>query len=322
MSPVDTPLIEDFETYRRELTGYCYRMLGSGFEAEDAVQETLTRAWQHSDSFEGRSSRRTWLYRIATNVCIDLNRAVQRRTRPMDLSPASRPDESLLGAVRNDLDWVLPIADHRISGDPGAVAEGRDSLRLAFIAALQHLAPKGRAAVILVDVLGWSAAESAELLGTTTAAFNSSLQRARATLGDLPADFTPKPLDVDTTALLDRYVDVFERYAIDELVELLHDDAVQTMPPFELWLSGAADIAAWMVQPGPSGCRGSKLVATTANGCPAFGQYRIDPAGGYAPWALQVIEVSGGKIERLSFFLALLDPERLFGAFDLPNHLD
>lgn len=317
--------VDDFETHRRALTAHCYRMLGSGSEAEDAVQETMVRAWQHAGDFEGRSSTRTWLYRIATNVCIDMSRSVQRRARPMDLSGPSRPDESLLGPVRNDIAWIGPIADDRVldpTVDPQDLALQRESLRLAFIAALQQLPAQGRGAVILCDVLRWPAADAAELMDTTTAALNSSLQRARATLAELPAEFTPTPLDVETASLVDRYLTAFETYDLDALAGLLHADAIQTMPPFELWLQGAEDIVAWMVEPGPSGCRGSRLLPTTANGCPAFGQYRIDPNGGYAPWAIQVLEISEGKIGRMSFFLALADPDGLFPAFGLPNQLD
>jgi RNA polymerase sigma-70 factor, ECF subfamily len=316
---------EDLEPYRRELTGYCYRMLGSGFEAEDAAQETMLRAWRHAEGFEGRSSLRSWLYRIATNVCIDMSRQVQRRARPMDMGPASPPDESLLGPVLPEATWVTPVADARIapeSSDPAEVALHRESVRLAFVTALQHLPPRQRAALVLCEVLRWQATEVAELLGTSVAAVNSALQRARATLASLPREPALQPLGESDTTLLARYVEAFERYDIDTLVTLLHDDAVQSMPPFAMWLQGPADIGAWMLQPGPSGCRGSRLVPTTANACPAFGQYRRDPKGGYTPWALQVLETSGGRIIRMNFFLALLDNERLFPSFALPLHLD
>ncbi len=315
----------DLEPYRRELTGYCYRMLGSGFEAEDAVQETLVRAWRHAADFEGRSSVRSWLYRIATNVCIDMGRQVQRRARPMELGPSSPPDESLLRPPLPAATWVTPIADSSVAGefdDPAELATYRESIRLAFITALQYLPPRQRAVLVLCEVLRWSAAEAAELLDTSVAAINSALQRARATLADAPGPAPSGPLDETDAKLLERYVDAFERYDIDALVKLLHDDAVQSMPPFELWLQGAEHIGAWMVQPEPSHCRGSRLLATSANGCPAFGQYRVDPEGGYAPWAIQVLEISGGKIAEMAFFLAFLDPERLFPAFGLPLHLD
>jgi RNA polymerase sigma-70 factor (ECF subfamily) len=317
------PSPEDLEPYRRDLVGYCYRMLGSGSEAEDAVQETMLRAWRSADRFEGRSSLRSWLYRIATNVCVDMHRSVQRRARPMELGPPSAPDESNLGPVLPEDRWVSPVADARVlpeSGDPAEIAAARESIRLAFVTALQHLPARQRAALILCDVLRWQAAEVAELLETTTASVNSALQRARATLADLstsPATET-RTLDQARAELLDRYVDAFERYDIEALVALLHEDAVQSMPPFAMWLRGAREIASWMVLPGPSACRGSKLVATHANGCPAFAQYRPDPAGGHAPWALQVLEISDGRIATMTFFL---DTERLFPLFGLPEHL-
>jgi RNA polymerase sigma-70 factor (ECF subfamily) len=313
------------EPFRRELTGYCYRMLGSGFEAEDAVQEAMLRAWRNAERFEGRSTVRSWLYRIATNVCLDMHRHVQRRARPMDMGPASPPEESLLGPMLHEATWVTPVADASVApegADPAEVAQYRESIRLAFVTALQHLPARQRAALILCEVLRWQATEVAELLDTSAAAVNSALQRARATLRALPPESRPAALDGADAELLDSYVDAFERYDIERLVTLLHDDAVQSMPPFAMWLRGAADIGRWMVQPGPSECRGSRLVAASANGCPAFGQYRPDPAGGHAPWALQVLEISDGKLSGMAFFLAFLDPERLFPAFGLPLHLD
>jgi RNA polymerase sigma-70 factor, ECF subfamily len=322
---VRAPEVVDLEPYRRELTGYCYRMLGSGFEAEDAAQETMIRAWRNAAGFEGRSSLRSWLYRIATNVCIDMQRQVQRRARPMDMGPSSPPEESRLGPLLPESTWVTPIADDRIApdtSDPAEVAQYRDSVRLAFVTALQHLPPRQRAVLILCEVLRWQASEVADLLDTSTAAVNSALQRARGTLSTLTEDDHPPDLGDADRALLDRYVDAFERYDIESLVALLHEDAVQSMPPFELWLRGATDIGRWMVEPGPSECRGSRLVPTSANGCPAFGQYRPDPAGGFTPWAIQVLEYSEGRIAQMSFFLAFLDPERLFSFFGLPLHLD
>jgi len=315
----------ELEPFRRELTRYCYRMLGSGFEAEDAVQETMLRAWRNADKFEGRSSVRSWLYRIATNVCIDMQRNVQRRARPMEMGPSSPPVESHLGPTLPEALWITPVADASVAPegtDPAAVAQYRESIRLAFVAALQHLPARQRAALILCEVLRWQASEAAELLDTSVPAINSALQRARATLSAVTPDAQAESLDSADSELLSRYVDAFERYDIERLVTLLRDDAVQSMPPFAMWIHGAENIGRWMVEPGPSECRGSRLVATAANGCPAFGQYRRDPEGGYAPWALQVLEVSAGKITGMTFFLDLLDPERLFPSFGLPLHLD
>jgi RNA polymerase sigma-70 factor (ECF subfamily) len=310
---------DTLEQYRRELTGYCYRMLGSGFEADDAVQETMLRAWRAADGFEGRSSVRSWLYRIATNICLDMLRGRQRRALPMDLGPASPPVEALLGDWHPDDIWVSPISDARVvpeHGDPADIAVQRDTIRLAFITALQHLPARQRATLILCEVLRMPAAEAATTLGTTVASVNSALQRARATLAALPEEQRPSAVDADQADLLAKYVDAFQRYDLDTLVTLLHDDALMTMPPYALWLRGAQDICRWMLEPGPSRCRGSILVpAGPVNGVPALAQYKPDPHGGHAPWALQVHEVSGGRFSRLTYFL---DTERLFPAFGLP----
>jgi RNA polymerase sigma-70 factor, ECF subfamily len=307
------------DRYRRELTGYCYRMLGSGFEADDAVQETMVRAWRAADKFEGRSSVRSWLYRIATNVCLDALRGRERRAQPMELGPSLAPGSSQLGPVLPENTWVSPIADERVlpqHGDPAEIAAARESIRLAFVTALQHLPARQRAVLILSEVLRWHATEVAELLDTSVAAVNSALQRARVTLAAVHAEARPEAVDPDQRELLKRYVDAFERYDISTLVTLLHDDAIQTMPPFDMWIQGAADIVGWWVGPGKA-CQGSKLLPTSANGSPAFGQYRIDPEGGYKPWALQVLEISG---DRIAEFHAFLDTN-LFAAFGLPDHL-
>jgi RNA polymerase sigma-70 factor (ECF subfamily) len=312
---------EELDRYRRELTGYCYRMLGSGSEAEDAVQETLLRAWRAADRFEGRSTVRSWLYRIATNVCLDMQRGSQRRARPMELGPSSAPVESLLGPMLPEATWVSPIPDERVipdNADPAEIAIARDSIRLAFVTALQHLPARQRAVLILCEVLRWQATEVAELLATSVAAVNSALQRARSTLAKVAQPDCPQPVPGEQAELLARYVDAFERYDIERLVTLLHEDAVMSMPPFAMWIRGARNIGAWMLQPTPSLCRGSRLIATSANGCPAFGHYKPDPAGGRRPWGLQVIEVSGGAI---SGFHAFLDTERLFPLFGLPPHI-
>jgi RNA polymerase sigma-70 factor, ECF subfamily len=314
-------VLPDLEPWRRELTGYCYRMLGSGFEAEDAVQETMLRAWKSADRFEGRSSVRSWLYRIATNVCLDMLRGRQRRARPMELGPSSAPDPANLGEKLPEHLWVSPIADDRVlpaEADPAVIVEARDTIRLAFVTALQHLPPKQRAALILCEVLRWQATEAADLLGTSVPAVNSALQRARTTLASLPEQERPGDIRGENTDLLEKYVDAFQRYDMSALVELLHEDAVQSMPPYAIWIEGADNIATWMVQPGPDACRGSRLIPLTANGSPAFGQYKPDPEGGFTPWALQVIEVTGGRIARMTFFL---DTATLFPSFGLPDHL-
>ncbi len=311
-------VLDELEQYRRELTGYCYRMLGSGFEADDAVQETMVRAWKGMESFEGRSGLRSWLYRIATNVCLDMLRSRQRRARPMDLGPSSTT-EAFTGERLPEHAWVEPISDSRVlptEGDPAELAAARDSIRLAFVAALQHLPARQRAVLILREVLRWQASEVAELLDTSVASVNSALQRARATLAARDLRAAQPPVDEGQRALLAKYVDAFERYDVSRLVTLLHEDAVQSMPPYTLWLVGAEEIGRWLLGPG-AGCRGSILLPTSANGCPAFGQYRVDPNGGHAPWALQVLETSG---DRISGFHAFVDP-KLFPAFGLPTHL-
>jgi RNA polymerase sigma-70 factor (ECF subfamily) len=317
---LDTTRPDDLEQYRRELTGYCYRMLGSGFEAEDAVQETMVRAWRHLGDFEGRSSVRSWLYRIATNVCLDMLRGRQRRARPMELGPSAHTATAVLNTLPEHA-WVSPIPDSRVlpeDGDPAELAAARESIRLAFVAALQHLPARQRAVLILREVLRWQASEVAELLETSVASINSALQRARATLATCDLDATRSdPVGADQQALLAKYVDAFERYDIDRLVRLLHDDAVMSMPPYDLWLRGPDEVIQWLVGPGAP-CQGSRLLATAANGSAAFGQYRVDPQGGHQPWALQIIELSG---DRIVGFHNFLDPN-LFAAFGLPAHLD
>ena len=317
-----TETTDQLESYRRELTGYCYRMLGSAFEADDVVQETMLRAWKAADGFEGRSSLRSWLYRIATNVCLDSMRGEKRRAMPMDLGPASPPAESHLRPWPAEDRWVTPIPDGRVvpdHGDPAEIAAVRDSVRLAFVTALQHLPPRQRAALILCEVLKLPAAEAAVILENSVASVNSALQRARTTLAALPEHQRPRAVEPENAELLARYVDAFQRYDMKALVTLLREDAVQTMPPFEMWIQGASEITTWMVQPGPSACAGSVLVPVRANGVLAWGQYKPDPErGGLAPWGLQVHEVSGGKISRMNFFL---DTERLFPLFGLADRI-
>ncbi|MEU5148020.1 sigma-70 family RNA polymerase sigma factor [Streptomyces yangpuensis] len=312
------------DRYRVELTGYCYRMLGSAFDAEDAVQDTYIRAWRSHEKFEGRSSLRSWLYRIATNVCLDLLNAGNKRARPMDLTAPQHQSSAVLNQ-RPEVTWLEPVPDGRVlpqTADPAEMALAKESVRLAFVAALQHLPAKQRAVLILREVLAWKADEVAQLLDTTVASVNSALQRARATLAGQrvrPSE-SADPLDAEQAQLLEQYLAAFESYDISRLTTLLHEDAVLSMPPFDLWLQGKADIAAWHLGQG-IGCKGSRLIPTTANGMPAFGQYRPREDGlpGHTPWALQVLEVSDGRIVGLNAFL---DTARWFPLFGLPEQLD
>ena len=319
-----TPTLEQLEpqleAHRVELRAYCYRMLASPFDAEDAVQETFIRAWKSFDRFEGRSSLRSWLYKIATNVCLDMLRSVERRARPMDLGPAREPVFENLRELP-ETTWLEPIPDPMLTSseaDPAELAVSRDSVRLALVAALQHLPPKQRASLILCEVLQWKASEVAELLDTSVASVNSALQRARATLQTSDLERPSQDLSDADRELLGRYVKAFEAYDIDALTSLIHEDAIQSMPPYDLWLAGRDDIFTWWLGPG-IGCRGSRVIPTvSANGLPAFGQYKPDEAGGYTPWALQVIDVRDGKIGELTFFL---NTDVLFPLFGLPLSL-
>jgi RNA polymerase sigma-70 factor, ECF subfamily len=298
------------EQYRHDLVGYCYRMLGSAFEAEDAVQETMLRAWKSLDRFEGRSALKSWLYKIATNVCLDSLEGRERRARPMDLGPAQEPLFENLAELP-EVRWITPLPT------PDELAEQRETLRLAFVAALQHLPAKQRAALILCEVLRWQASEAAELLETSVASINSALQRARATLATADVG-APSELGPEEHELLERYVAAFEAYDIERLTDLLHEDAIQSMPPYSLWLQGRDDVFAWWLGPG-IGCKGSKLVPVgLVNGMPAWGQYKPADGGGYEPWAVIVPAVSDGRIAELTFFL---DTARLFPLFDLPDRL-
>ncbi|MGH7722924.1 MAG: sigma-70 family RNA polymerase sigma factor [Candidatus Dormibacteria bacterium] len=320
---VSSELEEGLEQYRKPLTGYCYRMLGSPFEAEDAVQETLLRAWRSHEGFEGRAALRSWLYRIATNVCIDMLKGRQRRALPMDFGPAREPLEANLH-TRPEVTWIQPIPDSALiaAADPADVAVAHETIRLAFVAALQHLPPRQRAVLILCEVLRWRATEVADLLDTTVASVNSALQRARATIEARgpSSDDAALPADEAQRELLARYVEAFESYDLDALTRLIHKDATQSMPPYDMWISGREDVLAWWFGPG-IGCRGSRLVPTqTANGTVAFGQYKPSASGsGHDPWALQVLELEGGGIAEFTFFL---DTERLFALFGLPARLD
>ena len=322
MTNVAAAGIEQLEEHRRELTAYCYRMLASPFEAEDAVQETFIRAWKGYERFEGRAALRSWLYKIATNVCLDMLSSRERRARPMDLGPAREPVAENLNTLP-EVTWIQPVPDALVlpEGDPAEVAVARDTVRLAFVAALQHLPPRQRAVLLLCEVLRWQASEVAELLETSVASVNSALQRARATLATTDAGPEgPEPrLGQEERELLARYVDAFEQYDMERLTSLIREDAIQSMPPFDLWLAGRDDIFRWWFGPG-IGCRGSRVIpAGTANGSPAFGQYKPSPDGGYAPWALQVIELGADGISELTFFL---ETDTLFPLFGLPPRLD
>jgi RNA polymerase sigma-70 factor (ECF subfamily) len=309
------------DAHRADLVGYCYRMLASPFEAEDAVQETMLRAWKAYDRFEGRAAMRTWLHRIATNVCLDMLRSRQHRARPMDLGPAREPIEANL-RVLPEVTWIEPIPDTLVAPgpDPEQSAMAKESVRLAFVAALQHLPAKQRAALILCEVMSWKAAEVAELLDMSVASVNSALQRARATLktGDLD-EGRASIVDDKKRDMLKRYVEAFERYDVSLLTKVIREDAKQSMPPFDLWLQGRDDMFRWWFGAG-IGCKGSRVIAAgTANGSPAFGQYKPSADGGHEPWALQVVELTPSGIGEITFFL---DTAKLFPLFGLPPRLD
>lgn len=323
-APTGRELEPELERFRVELTGYSYRMLGSSHDAEDAVQETMVRAWRNIEKFEGRSSLRSWLYRIATNVCLTMLESRGRRARPMDFGAPGTPEPSSLGEPTGEATWLQPVPDALVvpaDGDPAELAVARETIRLAFVAALQHLPARQRAVLILREVLQWSAAETAELLGTSVASVNSALQRARATLGAQASvlDAPPAATDAREQELVDRYAYAFQRYDMTALVALLHEDAVLSMPPYALWLRGHDDIVAWHLGPG-SGCRDSRLVPAQVNGQPGFGQYKPDHEhGGLTAWAIAVPERDGDKIVRLNSFL---DCPALFPLFGLPLRLD
>lgn len=318
MSVVVDPL--QLEEFRGELLGYCYRFFGCYPEAEDAVQETMLRAWHRGDGFAGQSSVRTWLYRIATNICLDMKRAPQRRALPMDLrGPGVVPDDPAGLTTREAECWVGPVADDRlpVGADPAEIAVHRESLRLAFLTALQLLPPRQRAALILRDVLAWSAAECAELLEMSVASVNSALARARRTLADHdPAAGRRAIDDASERALFDAYVAAFEAYDVDRLVKLLAEDAVFSMPPYELWLRGATDVEAWWRGPGQV-CRGSRVLPTRANGGPAAAVYHPVGQQRWEPFALHVVDARDGRIAGLTHFMG----PAVFAEFGLPREL-
>ena len=316
----EAELDRTLESHRRELTGFCYRMLGSGSEAEDAVQETMVRAWRSIGGFEGRSSLRSWLYRIANNVCIDMMRSPQRRARPMEMGPSSNHADALLGEPHGEHTFVQPVADERVldvSADPADLTAARESIRLAFVAALQHLPARQRSVLILCEVLRWQASEVAELLDTSVASVNSALQRARATVAAHQGEPLDVAVDPEQQALLARYVDAFERYDIPGLVGLLRDDVILSMPPFDLWLVGPDNLAGWFLGEGIV-CKDGRLLPVSVNGTAGFGNYHLIRPGLWEPWAIQVIDVADGRIVGHHNFLY---PE-LFPQFGLPPRIE
>jgi RNA polymerase sigma-70 factor (ECF subfamily) len=306
--------------YRRELTGFCYRMLGSGSEAEDAVQETFLRAWRSIDGFEGRSSFRSWLYRIAKNVCVDMGKSRQRRARPMEMGPSVAIADAALGNPHPENVFLQPISDERVidlDGDPAEVAVARETIRLAFVTALQRLPARQRSVLILCQVLRWQASEVAELMDMSVASVNSALQRARATMAATPEDALDPTIDAEQEVLLRRYVDAFERYDIPALVELLRDDVILSMPPFDLWMRGPENLAGWFLGEGIV-CKDGRLLPVAVNGTAGFGNYHQVRPGLWEPFAIQVIEVSQGKIVGHHNFLY---PD-LFAEFGLPPRIE
>ena len=314
-----TPTAKELEEHRAALTGHCYRMLGSAVEADDAVQETVVRAWRSLDRFDGRSSLRTWLYRIATNVCLDALADRSRRARPMELGPEGSVDDPLDELPRTH--WLEPIPDSKAlpaDADPSELLILRQSIRLAFVAALQHLPPRQRAALLLAEVLGWSAAEVAETLDTSVPAVNSALQRARATLASRDVSAGGGTLSESQSRLLNRYVEAFHRYDVDALAALLREDAAFSMPPYALWLRGRQPVRSWLLGRGAA-CRGSRLVPIAACGSPAFGHYKPSESPGVLrPWAVVVLELAGDEI---SGWTSFLDAQTLFPRFGLPSQL-
>jgi RNA polymerase sigma-70 factor (ECF subfamily) len=317
--PADFPQVAD--QYRRELTAHCYRMTGSVYDAEDMVQETYLRAWRAYDDFEGRSTVRTWLYRIATNVCLTNLENKARRPLPTGLGmPGAQAGDELVEAT--EVPWLQPMPDVMVdvaNVDPADVVGNRDSIRLAFVAALQHLPARQRAVLILRDVLRWSAKETASALETTVAAVNSALQRAHAQLaekqltqGTVEDDLTP-----ELEEMLDRYVRAFWDKDVSALVTMLARDAVWEMPPFTGWYAGAENIADLIDHQCPGGVQDMPMIRTTANGQPAFGLYMRQPEGHFEPFHLQVLQLVEGRVKHV---VAFFEPE-LFETFGLPARL-
>jgi RNA polymerase sigma-70 factor (ECF subfamily) len=316
------------------LAGHCYRMLGSAMDADDAVQETMVRAWRSLERFDGRSSLRTWLYRIATNVCLDALGERKRRMRPVDEGAVGAPDDVLETRPRSH--WLEPIADAAAippDSNPAEQTMLRQSIRVAFVAALQLLPARQRAALLLTEVLGFSAAEAADALEMTLPAVNSALQRARATLAEQnEAEPARGELTPSQAELVEKYCQAFERYDVEALTALMHQDATLSMPPFTLWLRGVDSIRAWLSGRG-AGCAGSRLVHLSASGVPAFAQYRlasqafgphrnlepVSPASDkHVAWAIVLLDVRDDAVASMTSYL---DVDTLFPLFGLPLEL-
>lgn len=308
--------IEDLDLHRAAITGHCYRMLGSVFDADDAAQDTFIRAWRARSKFDGRSSLRTWLYRIATNVCLDYLDSRSRRIRPTEVGgPCNSPTVSDLSTQPAET-WIEPISDIEAipsNEDPARQAILREAIRLAFVAALQHLPPKQRAVLLLNDVLDFSSAETASALSLSVAAVNSALQRARETMGK-PIDATSHNLTASQEAVVSEYMEAFERYDIPAITSMLRADVAFCMPPYSLWLQGPNAVSSWMQTFGV-GCRGSRLLPASVSASPAFAQYRPDPDCGHKAWGMIILELAGERIASITTFL---DVERLFPRFGLP----
>ncbi|CAN5253412.1 sigma-70 family RNA polymerase sigma factor [soil metagenome] len=313
--------LADAQRYRRELLAHCYRMTGSLHDAEDLVQDTYLRAWKAYDKFEGKSSVRTWLHRIATNTCLTALEGRQRRPLPTGLgAPSSQPSDELV--VRNEITWLEPLPDApgEDPKDPSVIVSSRESVRLAFVAALQHLSPRQRAVLLMRDVLQWKAAEVAAALDTTTAAVNSLLQRARAQLDEIGPSQDDKlaaPESPEARDLLDRYIDAFQSYDMDKLVQLFTADAVWEMPPFDSWYVGPEAIVALSREKCPAEKAGDmKLLRTTANGQPAAAMYMRN-GNRHLPFQLHVLDIKPGGV---SHVVAFLDTS-VFANFGLPESL-
>ncbi|GLZ33558.1 RNA polymerase sigma factor [Lentzea sp. NBRC 105346] len=307
-----TLVSEDFtrlaDPFRRELLAHCYRMLGSVHDAEDLVQETYLRAWKAYGSFEGRSSVRTWLYRIATNVCLTALDSRTRRPLPAGIGASYGPDDQL--TEDHEVPWLEPIPT-----DPADVVTARQSTRLAFVAALQLLPPRQRAVLILRDVLKWSATETAEQLEMTVAAVNSALQRARTQVGSLSEDDVVEPSSAEERAVLDRWVTAFEAKDIPAIVSMFTKDVVWEMPPYPGWYLGPEMVAWHLTNQCPAVPGGSRMLAVTANGQPAYGLYLRAPDGEFRPFNLQVLTLTKDGISHVASFFDL----RLFARFGLPE---